>query len=123
LAARLLRAIEWSKATRDAVDAATKKLSGAFSAEAAIAAISKSLSDRWDELHDDYNDTDPSLRLVSKRFEDVVAHIEVMFQQGPADIERGLDVLSDGQQSLFYFALASAVYDLERDAVAANIKG
>ena len=46
-----------------------------------------------------------------------------MFQQGPAKIERGLDVLSDGQQSLFYFALAAAVFDLERDAVAAKVKG
>ena len=123
LAARLVRAIEWSKGTRDTVDAATKSLSDAFSAEAAISAISGALGKRWDELHDDMTDTDPSLRLVSRRFEDVVAHIQVMFQQGPAEIERGLDVLSDGQQSLFYFALAAAVFDLERDAVAAKIKG
>jgi putative ATP-dependent endonuclease of OLD family len=123
LAARLLRAIDWSKGTRDAVDTATKKLSEAFSAEPAISAISDALGSRWEELHDNVTDTDPSVRLVSRRFEDVVARIEVMFQQGPAEIERGLDVLSDGQQSLFYFALAAAVFDLERDAVAAKIKG
>ena len=123
LAARLLKAIEWSTKTRDAIDDATKKMSEAFRAEAAISAISSALGTRWKELHDDVTDTDPSLRLVSKRFEEVVAHIHVMFQQGPAEIERGLDVLSDGQQSLFYFALAAAVFDLERDAVAAKIKG
>ena len=123
LAARLLRAIEWSNETREAVEAATKKLAEGFSGEAAIAAMSTALSKRWDELHDYYTDTDPSLRLVSKRFEEVVAHVEVMFQQSPGAIERGLDVLSDGQQSLFYFALAAAVFDLERDAVAEKIKG
>ena len=123
LAARLLKAIEWSKKTRKAVDEATEKLSAAFSGEGAIAAISEALGTRWKELHDDKTDTDPSLRLVSKRFEEVVAHIQVMFQHGPAEIERGLDVLSDGQQSLFYFALAAAVFDLERDAVADKIKG
>jgi len=123
LAARLLRAIDWSKGTRDTVGTATKKLSEAFSSEPAISAISDALGARWEELHDKVTDTDPSLRLVSRRFEDVVAHIEVMFQQGPAGIERGLDVLSDGQQSLFYFALTAAVFDLERDAVAAKIKG
>jgi putative ATP-dependent endonuclease of the OLD family len=123
LAARLLRAIEWSKATRKAVDEATEKLSNAFCGEAAITAISETLSTRWKELHDDRTDTDPSLRLVSKRFEEVVAHIQVIFQHGPAEIERGLDVLSDGQQSLFYLALAAAVFDLERAAVADNIKG
>lgn len=123
LAARLIKAIEWSKGTRKAVDDATRKLSDAFGGEAAIDAISKALSTRWKELHDEETDTDPSLTLVSKRFEEVVAHIQVMFQHGPAKIERGLDVLSDGQQSLFYFALAAAVFDLERDAVATKIKG
>jgi hypothetical protein len=39
------------------------------------------------------------------------------------DIERGIDSLSDGQQSLFYFALAAAVFDLEWKAVAKLIKG
>lgn len=123
LAARLIKAIEWSKGTRKAVDEATKKLSDAFGGESAIDAISKALSVRWKELHDEETDTDPSLTLVSKRFEEVVDHIQVMFQHGPAKIERGLDVLSDGQQSLFYFALAAAVFDLERDAVATKIEG
>ncbi|WP_369810131.1 AAA family ATPase [Bradyrhizobium sediminis] len=123
LAARLLKAIEWSKDTRKAVDDSTKKLADAFDSEAAIGSISKALSTRWKELHDEQTDTDPSLSLVSKRFEEVVAHVQVMFQHGPAKIERGLEVLSDGQQSLFYLALAAAVFDLERDAVAAKIKG
>ena len=123
LAVRLLRAIEWSKKTRDTVDAATKELSKAFGAEAAIDAISAALSDRWKELHDEKTDTDPALTLTSQRFEEVVARIQVLFQQGPAAIERGLDALSDGQQSLFYFALAAAVFDLERDAVGGQIEG
>jgi putative ATP-dependent endonuclease of OLD family len=123
LAARLIKAIEWSKGTRKAVDEATKRLSDAFGGEAAIGAISKALSVRWKELNSEDTDTDPNLSLVSKRFEEVVAHIQVMFQHGSTKIERGLDVLSDGQQSLFYFALAAAVFDLERDAVAAKITG
>jgi putative ATP-dependent endonuclease of OLD family len=123
LAARLLKAIEWSAQTRDAIDEATEKMTQAFGAEAAINAISNALGTRWKELHDDITDTDPSLRLISTRFEDVVAHIHVMFQHGPTEIERGLDVLSEGQQSLFYFALVAAVFDLERDAVASKIDG
>jgi hypothetical protein len=45
----------------------------------------------------------------SHRFDEVVRSVSVAFQQGPAGIERGLEALSDGQQSLFYFALAAAV--------------
>lgn len=123
LAARLLRAIEWSKKTRDTVATATNDLSRAFGAETAIGAISSALSERWKELHDEKTDTDPILTLTSQRFEEIVSRIQVLFQKGPAAIERGLDALSDGQQSLFYFALAAAVFDLERDAVGGKIKG
>jgi putative ATP-dependent endonuclease of the OLD family len=63
------------------------------------------------------------LTLISRRFEEVVRSVNVVFQQGPAGIELGLEALSDGQQSLFYFALAAAVFDLERDAVAGKIRG
>ncbi|MHC2467129.1 ATP-dependent nuclease [Bradyrhizobium embrapense] len=123
LAARLLRAIEWSAKTKGTVESATKTLSAAFGGEAAIKAISGALSDRWKELHDEKTDTDPALTLTSHRFEEVVARIQVLFNKGPASIQRGLDALSDGQQSLFYFALVAAVFDLEKDAVAGKIKG
>jgi len=123
LAARLLRAIEWSDATKKAVDAATQGVSKSFSAEPAIEAMGGALRERWLALHDDVTDTEPGLTLISRRFEEVVSHVNVIFQQGPAGIERGLEALSEGQQSLFYFALAAAVFDLERDAVAGGIAG
>lgn len=123
LAARLLRAIEWSKETKDAVEAASNDLAKSFNAEVAIGAIGKALSGRWSALHDEKTDTKPSLALISRHFEEVVRSVDVVFQQGPAGVERSLDALSDGQQSLFYFALAAAVFDLERDAVKGKIGG
>jgi putative ATP-dependent endonuclease of OLD family len=123
LAARLLRAIEWSKGTRKSIQDATKELATAFTAEPAIEAITSALAGRWYELHDNAPDKDPSLALISQRFEETVAKVQVLFEQGPREIERGLDVVSDGQQSLFYFALAAAVFDLERDAVSGKVKG
>jgi putative ATP-dependent endonuclease of OLD family len=123
LASRLLRAIAWSKGTKDSIEDATSKLSNAFAGEPAIQAISTALASRWSDLHDGATDKDPSLALVSQRFDEIVAKVQVLFEQGPGGIERGLDVLSDGQQSLFYFALVAAVFDLERDAVSGKIKG
>ncbi len=123
LAARLLRAIEWSSETEEAVQEATENLAAAFESESAIAAIGKALQTRWSGLHDDVVDTKPRLSLVSRRFEDVVNKIAVIFEQGPDGQERGLDALSDGQQSLFYFALAAAVFDLEREVVAGTVDG
>lgn len=123
LAARLLRAIEWSDDARGSVDEAAEALTGAFEGEAAIAAIGKALQARWSSLHDDAVDTKPRLSLVSRRFEEVVSKIAVIFEQGPDGHERGLDALSDGQQSLFYFALAAAVFDMERQVVTGKVDG
>ncbi|KAA1052611.1 ATP-dependent nuclease [Azospirillum argentinense] len=123
LAARLLRAIEWSTDTKDAVNKASEGLGHAFESEAAIAAIAKALQKRWSALHDEVVDTKPRLSLVSRRFEEVVSKIAVIFEQGPDGQERSLDALSDGQQSLFYFALAAAVFDLERQVVAKKVEG
>lgn len=123
LAARLLRAIEWSPDTERVVAAATEQLTTAFGGEKAIKAISESLSKRWGTLHDGDIDCDPELSLTSRRFEEVVARVGVLFKRGPAGKDRGLEALSDGQQSLFYFALAAAVFDVERAAVAGTIEG
>lgn len=123
LAARLLRAIDWSQGTKNAVEQASERLARAFNKEDAIAAISKVLERQWEGLHDETFDTKPTLSLVSRRFEEVVTSVRVLFQQGPAGLERGLEALSDGQQSLFYFALVAAVFDLERDAVKGDIEG
>lgn len=123
LAARLLRAIEWSSKTEKAVQQAAENLASAFESEPAIGAIGKALQSRWLGLHDEMVDTKPRLSPVSRRFEDVVSKIAVIFERAPGGGERGLNVLSDGQQSLFYFALAAAVFDLEREIVANGIEG
>lgn len=123
LAARLLRAIEWSSDAEEAVQEATASLATAFEGESAIATIGEALQARWSGLHDEVVDTKPRLSLVSRRFEEVVNKISVIFEQGPDGHERGLDALSDGQQSLFYFALAAAIFDLEREVVAGTAEG
>ena len=119
----MLRAIEWSEDTQETVEDATETLNDAFEGENAIKAIGKALAKRWSGLHDDVVDTRPKLSLVSRRFEEVVSRIAVIFHDGPEGIERGLEALSDGQQSLFYFALAAAVYDLERRVVSGRVAG
>ncbi|MDN4053151.1 AAA family ATPase [Massilia sp. YIM B02763] len=123
LAARLLKAIEWSDDTESVVNAASEQLMTAFGSENAIQAISRSIAERWGKLHDGDIDCDPELSLMSRRFEQIIARIGVIFKRGPTGEDRGLEALSDGQQSLFYFALAAAVFDVERAAVAGDITG
>ena len=123
LAARLLRAIEWSEGAKETVERASEALGEAFEDEAAIEAIGKAIEKRWSRLHDEVVETKPKLSLVSRRFEEIVRRINVIFQQGPDGFEWNLEALSDGQQSLFYFALAAAVFDLERSVVGGGVEG
>ena len=85
--------------------------------------IANSLNKRWSSLHDEQVDTNPRLSLVSRRFEEVVRKILVIFEQGPDGHERDLTALSDGQQSLFYFALVASVFDMERQATSGKVAG
>ena len=71
LAARLLRAIEWTSDTEEAVQDPSANLAKAFEAESAIAAIGKALKTRWSGLHDEVVETKPRLSLVSRHFEEV----------------------------------------------------
>ena len=123
LAARLLRAIEWSDEARANVDEASEDLVDAFEGQPGIMAIGKALQKCWSSLHDEKVDTKPRLSLVSRRFEEVVSKTAVVFEEGPDGHERGLDALSDGQQSLFYFALVAAVFDMERQVAKGNVDG
>ena len=47
----------------------------------------------------------------------------MIFEQGPDGHQRELDALSDGQQSLFYFALVAAVFDMERQVSKGVVDG
>jgi putative ATP-dependent endonuclease of the OLD family len=85
--------------------------------------IGKALQALWTTLHDESVDTKLRLSLVSRRFEEVINKIAVVFEQGADGPERGLDALSDGQQSLFYFALAAAVFDVEWQLVTVKVRG
>jgi len=123
MTSRLLKAIEWSKKTQKTISEATEQLSDAFDAEPSIAAIAKALTERWTTLHDDVVDAKPRISLASRRFEEIVNRLAVVFDTGPDGRERALEALSDGQQSLFYFALVAAVFDLERGVVAGELKG
>lgn len=67
----------------------------------------------------------PSFRhmQIEREGKSPVCRLAVIFEQGPDGQERGIDALNDGQQSLFYFALAAAFFALEREVVAGTVEG
>lgn len=123
LASRLLRAVVWAEKTRTALAEAAADIQSAFSAEDAIGALNSAIEGRWGELTDDPTSGEPRLSLITRDFDEVIRRLAVTF--GSTDDGASLDVeqLSDGQQSLFYFALVAAVFDIEQQVVANTAKG
>ena len=125
LASRLLRAVMWSEKTRTTVDAAASSIQAAFSGEHAIAAINSALGMRWQSLYEGSTELEPALNLVTREFDEIIRRLGVAFSsQVPyANLPHEIDELSEGQQSLFYFALVAAVFDVEQQIVQNSAQG
>jgi putative ATP-dependent endonuclease of OLD family len=113
---RLLRAVNWSDAVRDAVDAASEQLRTAFRGEAGVGEIEQAIAGVWRALHTFRAYSEVGIQPVGGRFEDLLRKVEVAFRPGEGGVEQGLDRLSDGMKSLFYFSLVGATFDIEQAA-------
>ena len=113
---RLLRAIKWSDAVRDAVQEASEKLRTAFQGEAGVAEIEQAIVNAWRSLHEFRAYSEVGIQPVGGRFEDLLRKVEVAFRPGEGGVEQGVDRLSDGLKSLFYFSLVGATFDIGQAA-------
>ncbi len=116
---RLSRTILWSQGVRERLESASEQAGQAFADEQAIGIIQARLTAHWQALHDAGTDATPELHLLSRRFEDMVRKIGVSFHPNEQGGSRELHQLSDGQKTLFYLAVVTAVFEIEREAIAA----
>jgi hypothetical protein len=115
----LLRAVQWSKGTTDAVVDSAEDVQTAFRDEAGVEQIETAIRERWQALQEF-----PSYRIVqleplSARFEDLLRNVQALFSANEDSPAQPLDRLSDGLRSLFYFALVGARFGIEQSARAA----
>lgn len=119
--ARLFKAVNWSDAVKENVATASNDIQTAFGGEAGVDSIQKALSNNWQTLHDAAAYSGVKIRPISKRFEDILRQVEAVFSPSPRGEEDPLDRLSDGQRSLFYLAMVGAAFDIEEQALAADV--
>lgn len=114
---RLLKAIEWSAGTVKVFEEASRKIQSSFGAEKPVKAINAVLKKEWSFLNDFPLYTNPELQIVSSNFEKIIKNVNILFNPDSEGNEAGLDDLSDGQKSLFYFSLAISAFSIERKIV------
>ncbi|MFI7510847.1 ATP-dependent nuclease [Micromonospora aurantiaca] len=113
LRGRLWRAVQWSQALRDRVEANADQLAEQFASEPAVAAVETVLTGRWQELHDAGTHAVPKFRLLDGDLSELVRGSELVFEPGHTGRARPARLLSDGQRSLLHLALTAAALDVE----------
>jgi energy-coupling factor transporter ATP-binding protein EcfA2 len=120
--ARLLNAIRWSDEVRSAVEGASRQVSDLFKEEAGLKLFHDKIDSNWMKLHDAGVFAEPRLRPLSNRLEEILKQVEMVFTPNEWGTEHDISQLSDGLRSLFYFALLSSIFDMEREAVRSYIE-
>lgn len=118
LKGRLWQAAKWSTAFREASSDNADQIQSRFEEEEPLKALLERLSIRWKQVHEADTDSQPRLRLIENRFEELVRKAEFTFAPDEEGQERRLSELSDGQRSLFHIALTAATLETEREAFA-----
>jgi len=112
----ILRAVNWSKDISAVVEKASSDIQTAFENETGVVKLQEALTDTWTQLQTDPAYATLRLRPIGKRLEDLVKRVEATFLPGAAGEEEGIDRLSDGLKSLFYFSIVAAAFDIRSSA-------
>ena len=112
---RLLRTVAWEESTLNAVHDAGEEIEAAIGSENPVHTINILLQKRWDELR--YQGESPAARLkfAGSTIDDIIRAFGVEFYADDHGSEVEMSGLSEGQLSLFYLALVSAIFDIERE--------
>lgn len=115
--ARVLRAVNWSAASREAMNHAAEQVQSALSGEAGIQVFHEAIQGNWKVLHDAQQYTDPRLSFLGNGTDEVFKQVGMIFSPSESGSNHTIDRLSDGQKSLFYLALVATMCDIERHAM------
>ncbi|SKB08781.1 Predicted ATP-dependent endonuclease of the OLD family, contains P-loop ATPase and TOPRIM domains [Prosthecobacter debontii] len=110
---KLMRAVEWKEETRQAVEEACESMRRALAAEIGVTSIQNSISTAWEKLYTLPVHSKVKLRAVTSEFGDLLKNIETVFEPGESGTAAGIERLSDGMKSLFYFCLIRAAFAIE----------
>lgn len=114
--ARLMRATNWSETGRTAIDKAATTVASIFRKEKAVNLIESQTEKTWSRLQDFPDLAGVQLQPLESRLEDLLNHVDVRFTDVEEHSRVGIDRLSDGLRSLFYFSLLVASFQVEQKA-------
>ncbi len=112
-------AVEWDD--KESIEKALESIAESFGKEPAIRRVNDVLDNAWQRLNAADTETNAAIGILPPEFQQVIRGASVSFT--PSAMGRSIDIgnLSDGQRSLFYFALVKAVLQLKLELEAAPL--
>ncbi len=101
----LFRAIKWSDGIEKQFDKNTGEIQKIFSEQSQINLLEEQINKQWGRINQANTDTDVAFHLVENSFEAAIRNLVVKFFPNEFGESRELELLSDGQKSLFQMAL------------------
>jgi putative ATP-dependent endonuclease of OLD family len=118
---RLWRASRWSQDLNEHMADTADELVDKFQSEEVVAAVSRALTNRWQQLHHADTEARPTFEPLQRNVNELFRNAALLFEPTPNGRKRAATALSDGQRSLLHLALSAATLDLESDFVAGKL--
>jgi len=111
---QLLKAIKWDPDIKKDLRAKAEEVRDTFVKLAPVTLINKTSGEYWRALYDEEVYSEPSLAFMGSDFNDIIKDTRMVFNPTHGTGDHGMERLSDGQQSLFYFAFINTLFSIRR---------
>jgi len=106
----LMKAIKWEK--KEEIDALIAQASGELDQESALRRVNSAINACWSQLNTAETGTVARLSVLAPDLQQIVRSATIMLNPSATGRPMVVEELSDGQRSLFHFALVKALLDL-----------
>jgi len=107
----LMKAVKWEK--KEEIDALIAEASKELDQEAALGQVNAAINACWSQLNTAETGTTAALSVLAPDLQQIVRAATMMLTPSSTGRVMGVEDLSDGQRSLFHFALVKALLDLK----------
>lgn len=110
-----LKAVRWSETTKGMVLDQAEQIRSSIASEAGVESLNQLIESCWGELHREGTHSKVAIQPVTKKFEELIRQVDMVFSPGDSEEESSIEQLSDGQRSLFYIALVAMSFDIRNE--------
>nr|WP_282568346.1 TOPRIM nucleotidyl transferase/hydrolase domain-containing protein [Bosea sp. ASV33] len=107
----LMKAIQWEK--KEEIGALIDKASRELDGEGALTRVNAAINACWSELNTGETGTTARLSVLAPDLQQIVRSAAILLDPSATGRTMSVEDLSDGQRSLFHFALVKALLDLK----------